>query len=79
MLIHPPFVDVTILITACKELNFADSLLLGTPSGVRDFETVPSQVCTEPSRRTAIFLFKTVNRQRRIGGVATTSRSPKNR
>jgi hypothetical protein len=37
-------------------------------SGVRDFETISFQIRTEPSRRNAKFLFKTVIRQRRIGG-----------
>jgi len=62
------WVGSTILITACNEFYFADSLLLGTPSGVRDFETVTFQVCTEPSRLFTIFQFSTVIRQRRIGG-----------
>jgi hypothetical protein len=37
-------------------------------SGVRDFETVSCQNRTEPSRLFIKHHFKTVNRQRRIGG-----------
>jgi hypothetical protein len=37
-------------------------------SGVRDFETVTFQVCTEPKRLFIKHHFKTVIRQRRIGG-----------
>jgi len=37
-------------------------------SVVRDFETVTFQTCTEPSRLFIKHYFKTVIRQRRVGG-----------
>ena len=62
------FIDVNISVSFKQnDVRFLDSLTVGA-SGVRDFETVPFQIRTEPSRRTAKFLFKTVIRQRWIGG-----------
>ena len=40
------WVGSTILITACNELYFADSSLLGTLSVVRDYEAITYQVTT---------------------------------
>jgi hypothetical protein len=51
--------------TICAFLNLF--VTVGA-SGVWDFETVSFQNRTEPSRRSTKFLFKTVIRQRRIGG-----------
>ena len=52
--------NVTILITACNELYFADSLLLGTLCGRAGLKVRNFQTCTEPIRLLNISCFPSI-------------------